>query len=619
MKKSRRIGYNGSLRAGIDKRAKVNAGGDINIRQGKINVFANGNFNQRKSISYNSTDRYNLFGEPLTNVFQTDTPINNNQFASGSAGIDYFINNRNTITASGSYTQGKFNSLDDIFLITDTILDFGTSSSNAIRNTNNERSFNNVGGALLFKHLFPKEDKILTADIHYNQNTIKNNGLFITHYFDDHQLPNGFVTEQKQEGSGKNKFITGQVDFEDPVNDKLKLQTGARAAIRSFTSENHVFAFIDSTNVYSEIPDLNNYKFDDQVYAAYGTISSRYKELQYQLGLRIESSFYEGTLTDVNQSFRNNFPLSIFPSGFLSYPINKTSDIQVNYTRRIDRPSFFQLMPFTDYTDSLNLQSGNPNLLPQFTNTIELTYQKNFNRANNLLASVYYKNTTNLITRFQQLQFDSLLMNDVIINTYENANSSYLAGVELTASNSLTKWFNLSTNLNFYQSYIDGSNIKGNLTNEQFSWFAKVNATFKIPLNFSLQLSGDYQSRTSVPQGGSSGFGGGGGRGMGGGFFGIPPATVQGYLNPVYELDVSVKKEFLKNKAAAITLSFSDLLATRNYTTHYETDFFIQNSVRVRDPQFIRLNFSYRFGKYDASLFKRKNIPNNGEMIQDMQ
>ncbi len=86
-----------------------------------------------------------------------------------------------------------------------------------------------------------------------------------------------------------------------------------------------------------------------------------------------------------------------------------------------------------------------------------------------------------------------------------------------------------------------------------------------------------YQSRTSVPHGGGGGGfgGGGGGRGMGGGFFGTPPATVPGYLNPVYELDVSIKKEFLKNKAASITLSFSDILATRNYTTHYETDFFI--------------------------------------------
>jgi hypothetical protein len=123
----------------------VNAGGDFNIRQGKINVFGSINYNQRKSISYSSTERYNLFGDPLTNVFQHDTPINKNQFASGSAGIDYFLNNRNTLTLSGSYTQGKFNSTDKIFLDTDTLLDSGINSSSTIRNTINDRQFSQCG------------------------------------------------------------------------------------------------------------------------------------------------------------------------------------------------------------------------------------------------------------------------------------------------------------------------------------------------------------------------------------------------------------------------------------------------------------------------------------------
>jgi outer membrane receptor protein involved in Fe transport len=224
----------------------------------------------------------------------------------------------------------------------------------------------------------------------------------------------------------------------------------------------------------------------------------------------------------------------------------------MNYSRRIDRPTFFQMIPFTDYSDSLNLQRGNPDLQPQFTNTAEFTYEQNFNKSNNLLASVYFKNTNNLITRYQVVEYDSVLMSQQIINTYENANSSYLYGLELTSTNAIKKWFSVSTNLNFYQSYIDGSNIEGDLTNSQFSWFAKVNATFRVPLNFTFQLSGDYQSKTSIPQGGSSGFGGGGGgRGMGGGFGGPPPATLQGYVKPVYGVDFSIKKEFLKNKAAA--------------------------------------------------------------------
>ncbi|MEO6168876.1 MAG: outer membrane beta-barrel protein [Chitinophagales bacterium] len=614
MKKSRRIGYNGNLRAGIDKRGKINAGGDMNVREGKVNVFASANINQRKSISYSSTERYNLFDEPLTNVFQSDTPINNNQFISGNAGIDYFLNNRNTITLSGSYTQGKFNSEDELFLRTDTLLDSGISSSQAIRNTESNRSFQNGGGALLYKHLFPKEGKTLSADLNYNQSVSENDSKYVTQYYDPEQNPIGTEGLQQQEGNGTNRFFTAQTDYEGPIAENMLVEAGARAALRSFESENHVYVLDDSLDYLVEVPDINNYTFNDQVYAGYTTLSGTFDKFQYKAGLRVESSFYSGILTDENQSFKNNFPLSLFPSGFLSYALSKNSDLQLSYSRRIDRPTFFQLMPFTDYSDSLNLQRGNPDLLPQFTNTLEFSYDKNFNKSNSLLATAYFKNTNNLITRYQELTYDTTLMSEVIINTYQNANSSYLVGLELTSTNAIKKWFNISTNLNLFQSYIDGSNIETGLTNSQFSWFAKVNMAFKLPLNFTLQLSGDYQSKTAVPQ---TGGGGGGGRGMGGGFFGTPPATLQGYVKPVYGVDFSVKKEFLKNKAATVTLSFSDILRTKKYETYYETDYFNQTSSRSRDPQFIRLNFSYKFGKFDASLFKRKNT-NGGEMIQEM-
>jgi len=621
MKKNRRIGYNGDVRAGIDERGKFNLGGDINVRQGKVNVFANANFSERKSIFYSTTDRNNLFGEPLTNLVQIDTPINTGQFGFVSAGIDYFMNNRNTLSVSGTFVRGHNTSDDVLHLTTDSLYDWGTSTSYSDRTTTNTRDFHNLGGSLSFKHIFPKDGHDITADANYNQSTNNFDGLFLTQYYDENHSAIGELQQQKQLGSGANKFLTVQSDYENPLTDNMKIEAGVRAALRYIDAENHVY-FLDTSNEYIEIPDLNNYTYNDQVYAAYGTFSNKVNKFQYEAGLRVESSFYTGKLTDVDTSFSNNFPLSLFPSGFVSYQLTSTSDLQLNYTRRIDRPSFFQLMPFTDYTDSLNLQRGNPDLKPQFTNTIEFSYEKNFDKNNTFLASAYFKNTDQLITRYQELYYDSSLGKQVIINTYENANSSYLYGLEFTGTNSIKKWLTITSNLNLYESYINGENIEGGLSNSQFTWFAKVNASFKLPKNFTIQLNGDYQSKSSVPQGGgSSGFGGGGGRGGGGGggFFGTPPATVQGYVKPVYGVDLSVKKDFLKNKAMSITLSCNDIFRTRKYTTYYETDYFTQTSSRIRDPQFFRLNFSYRFGKFDTSLFKRKDLKNNnGDMIQDM-
>ncbi|MCY7410960.1 MAG: TonB-dependent receptor, partial [Chitinophagales bacterium] len=512
MKKNRRFGYNGNLRAGIDKRGKLNFGGDINVRQGKVNVFGMANFAQRKSISYNSTDRYNLYGEPLTNIFQVDTLTTNGHFGFGSLGFDYLLNNRNTFTLSGTYVNGKFNSLDDIYLTTDTLLDAGTVSSYAIRASNNDRSFNNLGSALQFKHLFPKDGHDLTADINFNQSTFSNNGVYTTQYYDENYFPLGNEELQKQNGSGTNRFITLQSDYKNPISDKMKIEGGVRAALRHFESVNNVYVFEDTVNDYVEVPDLNNYTYNDQVYAAYSTFTNEIKKFKYQIGLRAESSFYQGKLTDIDSTFNVNYPISLFPTVFVTYPLTDKSDLELNYTRKIDRPSFFQLNPFTDYSDSLNLSRGNPNLKPQFTNTIEFSYAKNFNRNNNFLASAYYKNTNDLITRYQELVYDTVLESDVIINTYVNANSSYLYGLEFTSTNTIKKKLTLSTNVNFYYSYINGSNIEAGLTNSQFSWFGKMNITYKLLKNLTVQLSADYQSKTSLPQGSG---GGGGGRGYG--------------------------------------------------------------------------------------------------------
>jgi hypothetical protein len=294
MKKNRRIGYNGNLRAGIDKRGRINSGGDINIRQGKVNVFVNGNLNQRKTVSMNATDRYNLTDSPLTNIFQKDTSTSTGLMGFGNLGLDYFINNRNTITLSGTYARGNFNPVINTGIITDTILESQVISSHASRFTDNTRSFKNIGSSISFKHIFPKEGKNWTADLNYSEGTSMNNGYFTTQYFDDQHVPLGNPEQQQQNGSGTNRFFTAQTDAVLPLTDNLKVEAGARAALRSFFSENHVYVYNDSINQFEEVPDLNNYEFRDEVFAAYSTFSNKISKFQYQAGLRVESSFYTG-------------------------------------------------------------------------------------------------------------------------------------------------------------------------------------------------------------------------------------------------------------------------------------------------------------------------------------
>jgi Outer membrane protein beta-barrel family len=293
----------------------------------------------------------------------------------------------------------------------------------------------------------------------------------------------------------------------------------------------------------------------------------------------------------------------------------------LNYSRKISRPNFFQLIPFIDFTDSLNLSQGNPDLIPEFTNLVELSYQNQYGSNNNsFLLTGYMRNTDNLITRYQYKAGNpNPAKNDsVIINTYANANRSFTLGLELTGKNKIAKWWDLTTNINLFNAALKAGNIAGAVNSSLFSWFVKINNNFKLPKNYSIQFSGDYQARTLLPP--SSSGGGGGGRGGmfgGGGGFGQQPASAQGYIKPIYGVDFSIRKDFLKNNAASLTLQVSDVFRTRLSATHSESIFFVQDNQRRRDPQLVRLNFNWRFGKFDMSLFKRKNLRGEAEGMQN--
>lgn len=619
LKKNRKTGYNGNLRAGIDQRAKFNLGGDLNVRQGKINAFASAMYNQRKSVSTGTTDRFTQFNEPNTFLKQSDRNVSEGYFAFIRGGFDYFMDNRNTLSVSGTYVNGRFkpNATSDIFV--DTLHNSGTTTSYSNRFSNSEFEFKNRGGMLSFKHLFPRAGKEWTADLNYNRSTNESLNLVESNNYTN---PGGSLTrsfKQLLNGAGNNQNITFQTDYVDPITEKAKLEFGLRAQVRKTDSRNDI-SFVDNGGIAIKVPQLSSkYKNEDQVYAAYATFTNKINDFGYQLGLRAESSRYSGDVNTVTPAgkdtainYSNDFPISFFPSIFLSQKLKNNQDLTLNFSRRINRPNFFQLFPFTDYSDTLNLSRGNPNLVPEFTYSFELAYTKTYGNGNSFMASAYYKFTDDLITRYQIAEANPLNTDDtLLVNTYINANSSYVGGLELINRHVITKWWDLTTNLNIYTSKINISDPKLIQQENLYSWFGKINNSFKLPKNFTVQLSGEYQSKTILPPGGSGS--GGGGRGM---MFGQSLSASQGFVRPNYGVDIAIRYDFMKEKRASLTLNFSDVFRTRRNDVYSESAFFTQNSFRRRDPQFFRLNFNWRFGKFDVALFKRKNMRGESEGMQ---
>ncbi len=621
LKKNRKPGYNGSVRAGIDSRGMPNGGGDINVRKGKINISASGTFNARKSLSWSdiNTDYTGNQTTPASSIIQNIDNVSDGFFAFGRAGVDYFMDNRNTLTLSFNYVRGQFNNEETNLIRYDSFYN-PIKTINSERITDGNRNFQNLGATLGFKHNFAKAGHEFTADVNINRMSNGGQSTFTNNTFNNAGQIVGNPLLQITDADGGSEFMVVQADYANPISKLIKFEGGVRGQIRTFDARNDNLIFDYNTDKYEIRPNISaNYEFTDRVYAAYGAITGKTSEagkFGYNLGLRVESSSYDGQLLGSPEAFDVSFPLSLFPSAFASYKLTDKSDLQFNYTRRINRPNFFQLMPFIDYTDPLNLSVGNGNLSPEFTNSFEANYNYQFNNNHSILASTYFRHTTDLLTRFQYKDVNPVTGDSAIYNTWVNANSSTRYGFELTSTDRISNKFDIITNLNVYNANINSENLEQDLNNSQTSFYGKLTLTYKMGKSndWVVQANADYQSRTVIPAGG--------GGGMRGPFAGGGPAGSNGFVNPNYGMDLSIRKDIIKNKngqgyQGSITLSMNDIFRTRIYDITTNSDFFNQNLTRRRDPQVARLQFNWRFGKMDASLFKRKNMKGEAEGMRE--
>jgi outer membrane receptor protein involved in Fe transport len=593
LKKNRKNGYNGGIRAGIDMRGKFNGGGDMNIRDSKFNFSLNANVNGRKSISTSTSDRQILGASVPTNVETINNSNGNGSFNFYRAGVDYFADNRNTFSLYANIMQGNMSS-EGTQNIDSTI---NTLSRSYSLDNSSKYNFLNKGGQFSYKHLFADKGHEVSADFNYNQ---ADN--------DNWSLINSSILNQRSLGNGNNKNYSFNVDYAREFKNEVKFEAGLKYNDRSEYNKRDQLRNNVLINAIS-----SQYKYGEQVYAAYSNLNMKKNNWSFQLGLRAESRAYAGNILSKygldSLPFKTSYPISLFPSAFINYKVDDKQDLQLNYSKRVSPPNFFQLLPFPDYSDPQNISVGNPGLKPQFTHSFEVAYNNAYKKGSNFLATAYYKYSTDLITSYvyRDINRASSTLDSAYFSSSINANTATVYGLELSNKTAITKWWDMNLSFNLFKSAISATIPGQNVNNDLTSWFSKMNNTFKLPGGFSYQFSGNYQAKTILPPGGSSS--GGGGRGMGGGGFGGPQSTAQGYNFPSYDFDMAIKKDWtLKGgKTASLSFNVNDVFKTRVNKTYSESQYFIQNVTRVRDQQMFRINFSFRFGKFDVNLLRRKS------------
>jgi outer membrane receptor protein involved in Fe transport len=591
LKKNKKNGYNGGIRSGVDMRGKFNGGGDLNVRDNKLNFSLSANINGRKSINSSKNER-EILGTSLPSFINTISDnTGNGSFNFYRAGMDYLPDNRNSFSLYTNIMKGGMGSIG-----TQTLDSLNNKPPTRLDNASNF-DFLNKGGQLGFKHLFAEQGHEITADFNYNESTSNN-----------WSTVNSNFLNQRSNGAGNNKNYTTNIDYAREFKNAVKFETGIRYNTRDEFNSRDQFR----NNIYLSSVSTK-YNYGENILAGYVNLNGKKNNLSYQIGLRAENRSYT---VDVQNNkgfdslhFKKSFPISLFPSAFVTYKVNDKQDVQLNYSKRINAPNFFQLQPFPDYTDPLNISVGNPNLDPQFTHSFELGYNNAYQKGSNFLANAYYKYSTNLITNYIYKAINPITNDSAFYSSYINANTAITYGLELSNKTAIAKWWDMNLSFNLFNSSIEatipGQDVNNNLT----SWFSKMNNTFKLPKGYTFQFSGQYQAKTILPPGGGGRGGGGGFGGMGGGGFGGPQSTAQGYNLPYYDFDMALRKDWTLTggRTASLSFSVSDVFKTRINKTYSESQYFIQNVTRVRDQQFFRLNFSYRFGKFDVNLLKRKN------------
>jgi len=552
LKKDKKLGLNGQVSAGVGSPDILNGNVTLNFREGKFNLFTSANYNQSGGNRRGETFRINKSKGIVEDYFnQVSENERMRRFGSVRFGIDYFIDNRNTITLTQNFVKGRNKSWEDQqqeFFDVNRVLDHTGERSSESR-FGNERS----NTRLIYHRSFVESGKSLDADISFN----RGKGDDVTRISNAYFNPDGSIYAPtnlvRNSGNNKNNQLTIQIDFVDPTENEGKIETGIRSYINDYTSQFNAFAQHNGGE--TKLPLSNNYKYREMVNAAYFTYTGNLAGVKYQAGLRAEYSKFDGTMVDSNFKFGYQYPNKIdnifdalFPSLFLTKVIADGQEIQLNYSRRIRRPDFWSLNPFVDINDPFNIRQGNPNLRPEFTSNFEFNYNINYNTGN-FLGVVYYNTTAGKITRYsdtlsadqyQQLN-NAAIDPSAILNTFINADNQNRFGAEFTLSQKITDNFEITPTIDMQYTTVNVKNDELDLSNEGFNWEAKLIANYRVKSRsaifdkLSFQVTGEYES---------------------------PEVTPQGKNKENYVVDFGFRKDLLKNKGT-LTFNINDVFNMR--------------------------------------------------------
>jgi len=564
LKKKRSPGYNGMLLLNAGTGDKYNSSINLNYRLNKFNLFVNYDYRLAHMTGSSVMNRISTRNDSTFYLDQDQESRRQMQFHNFKFGGDYFINNYNTLSLSALYNLRSFSNNDNTdFSYTDGDNHFTRLTAGDFHNHGQEYGFN-------YKKTFTQPQRELTADLFYSSSTGKDDEA--TSQTDS--VSQAFPELQNTYSDRTNRAITIQSDYVQPLGEHSRFETGYKSTFRRNDSDYHLLDYdYSSTTWKTDSIVSNHFIYDQNINAIYGIFSREVGRLQSQIGLRIEQANTISNLITSNQKFQKDY-FSLFPSTHFRYTLTETQGLQLSYSRRINRPRPGQIVPFIDYSDPLNLFSGNPKLKPEYIDVAELEHSF-ANRKTSITTSLFYRQVNGMITRLTGLQEGG-----VTYTTYQNLNNGISYGLESVITQKFTPWWRINADFSYFHNQLSGTGIAAAEANESSSWNARINSFFRIAKNTDFQIMLFYFSPSVGVSGGGRGFHG----------------FSQGRTRENYFVNLGAKHNFMDGRIS-VFMRVSDIFKTQKFGQTVYGDNFETTSVRRLDSRIIFFGISYKINE----------------------
>lgn len=562
-KKLKKLGLNGivTMGAGYGHFAKYNGSINLNYQTGKFNFFTNYDYSRNKNygtLLLTRQIRTNKDATDFNQFSRFDNKYTNHNYKGG---FDYSITKNHTLGLQISgYSNYGHNLTTSNSAISNAEIKPNVTDSILVAGSLNPALYRSIDYNLNYRGKIDTIGTTLGGDFDYSTfNNESHSTLTNTLYGPDKKqiLKGPFIIQNRQPSDIS--IRVGKIDFSHPFNKTLKLESGIKY---SAVTTNNTVAY-DSIINNKPIPtknQSNQFIYTEKLAAFYASLSEQFgKNTSVQLGLRIEHTASEGNSITLNKNVRRSYT-DLFPNVAISEKLNDNHQLGLSYSRRIDRPSYQDLNPFTFYLDQYTYQVGNPYLNPQYTDAFEISHTYK----SSTILSVNYSHTSNTMMQI-------LLQDTVTKSTHQttsNINGSNSFGLTFSTPLVIAKWFTLTPNLNVnYNKYLaSASSLGGSLNAGKVAFNLNVTSTMTLPHDFILEFMGYYNS-----------------------------AAVYGYMHadPQYSISGGIQKSLFKKKGT-LKFNVNDIFYTEKFSGRQPN---INLTVFNRwESRRASLTFTYRFG-----------------------